>query len=51
MSMNLPIEQFKWIKNILTDKILIDWNEKDDKAHIVEVDLEYPREIQPKLTH
>ena len=50
MSMKLPIEQLKWIKKILTDKILIGWNEKDDKAHIVEVDLEYPGEIQHKLT-
>ena len=45
MSMKLPIEKLKWIKKILTQKMTMDWNEKDDNTYILEVDLEYPKEI------
>jgi len=45
MSMKLPIRNLKWIKKILTEKIIMDWNENDDNAYILEVDLEYPKEI------
>ena len=46
MSMKLPIGKVKWIKEILTEKMIMDWNENDDNAYILEVDLEYPKEIQ-----
>ena len=46
MSMKLPIGKLKWIKKILTEKMIMDWNENDDNAYILEVDLEYPKEIQ-----
>ena len=45
MSMKLPIGKLKWIKKILTEKMILDWNENDDNAYILEVDLEYPKEI------
>ena len=37
MSMNLPIGKLKWIKKILTEKMVMDWNENDDNAYILEV--------------
>ena len=40
MSMKLPIGKLKWIKKILTEKMIMDWNENDDNAYILEVDLE-----------
>ena len=46
MSMKLPIGKLKWIKKILTKRMIMDWNENDDNAYILEVDLEYPKEIQ-----
>ena len=45
MSMKLPIGELKWIKKILNKKMIMDWNENDDNAYILEVDLEYPKEI------
>ena len=46
MSMKLPIGKLKWIKKMLTEKnIMMDWNENDDNAYILEVDLEYPKEL------
>ena len=45
MSMKLPIGKLKWIKKILTETMIMDWNENDDNAYILEVDLEYPQEI------
>ena len=39
MSMKLPIGKLKWIKKILTEKMIMDWNENDDNAYILEVDL------------
>ena len=45
MSMKLPIGELKWIKKILTEKMIMDWRENDDNAYILEVDLEYPKEI------
>ena len=40
MSMKLPTGKLKWIKKILTEKMIMDWNENDDNAYILEVDLE-----------
>eukprot|EP00438_Fugacium_kawagutii_P020498 Skav224682 [mRNA] locus=scaffold1804:148653:149879:+ [translate_table: standard] len=34
MSMKLPIGKLKWIKKILTEKMIMDWNENDDNAYI-----------------
>eukprot|EP00438_Fugacium_kawagutii_P030269 Skav219081 [mRNA] locus=scaffold1777:108894:110345:+ [translate_table: standard] len=45
MSMKLPIGKLKWIKKILTEQMIMDWKENDDNAYILEVDLEYPKEI------
>ena len=45
MSMKLPIGKLKWIKKMLTEKNIMDWNENDDNAYILEVDLEYPKEL------
>ena len=45
MSMKLPIGKLKWIKKILTEQMIMDWKEKDDNAYILEMDLEYPKEI------
>ena len=45
MSMKLPIGKLKWIKKMLTEQMIMDWNENDDNAYILEVDLEYPKEI------
>ena len=41
MSQKLPIGQIKWAKKI-PDK---EWNENDDFAYILEVDLEYPNHL------
>ena len=46
MSMKLPIGELKWIKKLLNEKMIMDWNENDDFAYILGVDLEYPKEIQ-----
>jgi len=46
MSMKLPIGELKWIKKLLNEKMIMDWNENDDFAYILDVDLEYPKEIQ-----
>ena len=46
MSMKLPIGELKWIKKLLNEKMITDWNENDDFAYILDVDLEYPKEIQ-----
>ena len=45
MSMKLPIGKLKWIKKMLTEQMIMDWNQNDDNAYILEVDLEYPKEI------
>ena len=42
--MKLPIGKLKWMK-ILTEKRIMDWNENDNNAYILEVDLEYLKEI------
>ena len=45
--MKLPMGNLKWIKKILNEKMIMDWKENDDYAYayILEVDLEYPKEI------
>ena len=45
MSMKLPIGKLKRIKRILTEQMILDWNENDDNAYILEVDLDYPKDI------
>ena len=45
MSMKLPTGKLKWIKKLLTEQMIMDWNENGDNAYILEVDLEYPKEI------
>ena len=34
MSMKLPIGELKWIKKLLNEKMIMDWNENDDFAYI-----------------
>ena len=48
MSMKLPIGKLKWIKKILTKKMIMEWNQNNDNAYILKVDLEYPKEIHDK---
>ena len=48
MSMKLPIGKLKWIKKILTEKMIMDWTENDDNAYILEVDLTYPKEMHDR---
>ena len=45
MSMKLPIGKLKWIKKLLTEKMIREWDDNDDHAYILEVDLEYPHEL------
>ena len=45
MSMKLPIGKLKWIKKMLTEQVVRDWNDNDNHAYILEVDLEYPKEL------
>ena len=45
MSMKLPIGKLNWTKKQLTEKMIMDWNENDDNAYILEVDLHYPNEL------
>ena len=45
MSEYLPDEQFEWLKNV--DKFDVNSiNEKSDMEYILEVDLEYPKELR-----
>ena len=44
MSMKLPIGKLKWIKKMLTERMIKDWKDIDYCAYILEVDLEYPQE-------
>ena len=43
MSMKLPVGKLKWIKKMLTEQMIMDWNDNNDYAYILEVDLEYPK--------
>ena len=47
MSQKLPINDFKWIKNIskINEKFIKNYNEDNDKGYIFEVDVEYPRRL------
>ena len=45
MSMKLPIGKLKWIKKMLTEQMIMDWKDNNDYAYILEVDLEYPKEL------
>ena len=45
MSQKLPIGKLKWTKKIPTEKTVKEWSEIDDNAYILEVDLEYPKEL------
>ena len=42
MSQKLPIEELKWTKKVPN---VMDWRENDNFGYILEVDLEYPKEI------
>ena len=46
MSIKLPMGELKWIKKLLNEKMTMDWNENNDFAYILDVDLEYPKEKQ-----
>ena len=43
---NLPINSFKWVKNIdQTEEKLMKTNSNSSTGNILEVDLEYPKEL------
>ena len=45
MSIKLPRGKLKWIKKMLTEQMVKDWNDNDEYAYILEVDLEYPHQL------
>ena len=47
MSQKLPVNGFKWIKNVtgIDEKVIRNYNEDNDKGYILEVDVKYPSKI------
>ena len=47
MSQKLPVNSFKWIKNVtkINEKFIKNYDEDSDKGYIFEVDIEYPRRL------
>eukprot|EP00438_Fugacium_kawagutii_P002275 Skav227368 [mRNA] locus=scaffold2373:95507:96952:+ [translate_table: standard] len=45
MSQKLPIGTMKWAKKKLTEQDIKDWDENNEFAYILEVDLEYPNHL------
>ena len=45
MSQKLPIGTLKWVKKKLTEQDIKDWDENNEFAFILEVDLEYPNHL------
>ena len=45
MSQKLPIGTLKWAKKKLTEQEIKEWNENNEHAFILEVDLEYPNHL------
>ena len=47
MSQKLPVNGFKWIKNVteIDEKFIKNYDEDSDKGYIFEVDVNYPRRL------
>ena len=47
MSQKLPVNCFKWIKNVteIDEKFIKNYDEDSDKGYIFEVDIKYPRRL------
>ena len=47
MSQKLPVNGFKWIKNVteINEKFIKNYDEDSDKEYIFEVDVEYPKRL------
>ena len=47
MSQPLPVDGFDWVKNLskIDDNFIKNYDEESDKGYIVDVDIEYPREL------
>ena len=47
MSQKLPVDGFKWKKNMLkfNDDFIKNYDEDSDKGYILEVDVEYPKHL------
>ena len=47
MSQKLPVNGFKWIKNVteIDEKVIKNYDEDSDKGYIFEVDVKYPRRL------
>ena len=47
MSQKLPVNGFKWIKNVteIDEKFIKNYDEDSDKRYIFEVDVKYPRRL------
>ena len=47
MSQKLPVEVFKWVKNLskFNQSFIKNYDENSDKGYILEVDVEYPKKI------
>ena len=47
MSQKLPIDSFKWVKDLLkfNESFIKNYDENSDKGYILEVDVEYPKNL------
>ena len=47
MSQKLPVNGFKWKKNTseFNENFIKNYDEDSDKGHILEVDIEYPKDL------
>ena len=47
MSQPLPVDGFKWIKNVskIDEYFIKNYDEDSDKGYILEVDVEYPKNL------
>ena len=47
MSQKLPVGSFKWVKNVskIDEDFIKNYDEDSDKGHILEVDVEYPKNL------
>ena len=45
MSQRLPVNGFKWVKNVskIDEDFIKNYDEDSDKGYILEVDIEYPK--------
>ena len=46
MSLPLPVGNFRWARKMPTEKQIMSWQVKRKTGYILEVDLEYPQELQ-----